>query len=138
MSDAEKDMVKKEISPSGESDASRKRTTMNSNNITEETIAVPSSVAEPKSKRTKTGNKKIVKKELSNEEINDIVTKIEVDHDGGNKTKDESNSKPKRKLGAWTPEEDRLLLESLEKIAGEGKWKRVSEIMNNGRNNDNC
>ncbi|CAG8614841.1 21975_t:CDS:1 [Cetraspora pellucida] len=179
MSDAEKDMIKKDASPSGDSDAvykifylskafsfmyiisyliifssqiqlickkvvpslknkSRKRTTLSSNNIAEETVAVPSSVVEPKSKRTKTGNrKKIVKKESSNDEINDVITRTEVDHDGDNKTKEGSN-KPKRKLGAWTPEEDRLLLESLEKIAGEGKWKRVADIMNNGRNNDNC
>lgn len=39
---------------------------------------------------------------------------------------------PKINRGAWTEEEDRLLIGAVEEL-GEGKWKAVGEKMGNGR-----
>ncbi|RPD61851.1 hypothetical protein L227DRAFT_523408, partial [Lentinus tigrinus ALCF2SS1-6] len=39
--------------------------------------------------------------------------------------------------GKWTPEQDAALLRAVEQ-AGEGKWKEVSKLLNNGRTDNMC
>ncbi|CAG8441362.1 1651_t:CDS:2 [Acaulospora colombiana] len=53
-------------------------------------------------------------------------------------TTNSNDSRPRKKPNPWTPLEDKLLLECLHDLAGEGKWKRIADAMNNGRNADNC